>query len=245
MRDCVPPPTGTSGRYAAGGVPHTVARDGTAREREDMADWVCARCGASNVEGTATCFSCGAPPGADEAAVPRTDATGQPAAAFATPAGPTLAAPTFEPVVPGAVGLVGGVVGGLVAAIAASAVWYAVVVLSNWQIGLVAVAVGWLVGQGVVFGAEGRPSIVLVAVSAVLTALALAVSEYLIVFHFVSQELEALGAGGALSLIQPFAFMIEVVVESLSADPLTLVFWGIALFEAVVIPYRAMTRPSA
>ena len=147
-------------------------------------------------------------------------------------------APTFEPVLgPGESSLFGGILGGLVGAIIASALWYAVVALTSWQIGLVAIIVGFIVGKAVVFGAGGRGSIPLVAVSVAFTLMALVVSEYLIIFHFISQEV---GAANVISVIQPIDFVVMVAFESLQADPLTLLFWGFALFQSVAIPLGAM-----
>lgn len=146
-------------------------------------------------------------------------------------------APTFEPVLGGGESsLLGGFLGALVGAIVATGLWYAVVALSGWQIGLVAIVVGWIVGRAAVFGA-GRGSIPLVAVSVVFTLLALVVSEYLIVYHLITQEF---GTEGVISVIQPLDFVVTVVVESIQLDPITLLFWAIALFQAVVIPLGAM-----
>ena len=134
--------------------------------------------------------------------------------------------------------LIGGLAAGLVAAIVASAIWYAVVVVTGFQVGLVAIAVGFLVGQAVVLGARRRGSVVLVGASVVFTLLALAISEYLIVVHFVGLEFAADGL--TIEVLQPIDFIIEVVAESVQADPLTLLFWAIALFQAVAIPARAL-----
>lgn len=134
--------------------------------------------------------------------------------------------------------LIGGLAAGLVAAIVASTIWYAVVVVTGFQVGLVAVAVGFLVGQAVVLGARRRGSIVLVGASVVFTLLALAISEYLIVVHFVGLEFAADGL--TIEVLQPIDFMIEVVAESVQADPLTLLFWAIALFQAIAIPARLL-----
>jgi len=201
-----------------------------------MADWTCASCGTPNPAAASTCAQCGS----DRVAEPVFASQQLEAIGGAPAATATTSAPSFEPVVPVAMGdLVGGVLGGLVAAVVASGIWYAVVAFSGWQVGLVAVAVGWLVGQGVVFGAGGRASVPLVAASVVFTVLALGVSEYLIVWHLFN---EALGSAGSISLFQPLDVMLEVVVESVTADPLTLLFWGIAVFEAVVIPFRAVGK---
>jgi len=151
------------------------------------------------------------------------------------PAAP--AGPSFEPVIGGESSLVGGIVGALVGAVAASVVWYGVVALSGWQVGLVAIVVGFIVGKAAVFGAGGRGSIPLVVVSAAFTLAALVVSEYLIVYHFIVQEF---GGEGLISVVPPFYFVVTVAIESVQADPLTLVFWAFALFQAVAIPWGAM-----
>lgn len=206
-----------------------------------MADWVCDRCRSTNGPETTTCFSCGSAMnagGRDGSSFLASSEPGAPALATAT--GPTVTSPAFEPVLPlGLGGLPGGILTGALAGALATAVWYAVVVITGWQVGLVAIAVGWLIGQGVMIGARGRVSMALVAASGLLALLALAVSEYLILFHFITQ---LMGTEGA-SLIQPIDFMVTVVIESLMADPLTLLFWVIALFQAVAIPYRAL-RPT-
>lgn len=135
--------------------------------------------------------------------------------------------------------IAGGLLAGIVAAVLASAIWYGVVVVSGWQVGLVAIAVGFLVGQGVVLGARKRGSVALVAISVVLTLLALVISEYLIVAHFVGQEL---APGESLEILQAPDLVVSVVTESVTADPLTLVFWAIALFQAVAIPWQQVSR---
>jgi hypothetical protein len=150
----------------------------------------------------------------------------------------TAPAPAFEPVLSiGESSLLGGLLGGIVGAIAATSLWYAVVALSGWQVGLVAIVVGLIVGYAVVFGAGGRGSIPLVLVSAVLTLAALVVSEYLIVYHFVAQTY---GTEGLTPIVQAPDFVAGVALESVQEDPVTLLFWGFALFQAVAIPFRAI-----
>ena len=150
--------------------------------------------------------------------------------------GETIAVPAPAPAQPASMSdMLGGLLAGIVAAVLATAIWYGVVAATHFQVGIVAIAVGFVVGQGVVLGARRHTSIALVAISVVLTLLALVVSEYLIVAHFASQEL-----GFAVELVQPPDFVVGVVSDSLGADPLTLVFWAIALFQAFVIPWRSL-----
>lgn len=229
-----------------------------------MTDWVCANCKSINRANARTCYSCGGDQVADlsggfGAPVVATAGGGALAAdvALAGPAlagGPALASTPDAGANPlgveaalqaqrpgqaaGPMDLLGGLLGGTMAAILSTAIWYGVVAATQFQVGLVAVAVGWLVGQGVAYGAQRRFSVGLIPISVVLTVLALAVSEYLIVAHFVSEEI-----GVAIPLVQPPDVVIEVVTASLQADPLTLVFWAIALFQAFVIPAR-LPRPT-
>lgn len=228
-----------------------------------MSDWVCGNCKSINRASAGACYSCGGsravvaavpPPLGNSMAAPSPTLAaadgGIGVAALSTPLSAPLdpaaladgkveAPPQAAPRQPAtAANVVGGFLGGLVAAVLATAVWYGVVATTEYQIGLVAIAVGFLVGYGVVLGSNRRGSVVLVPISVILTLLALVASEYLIVAHFVGQGFAAEGV--TIEVLQPPDFIISVVTDSLQADPLTLAFWAIALFQAFAIPSRAM-----
>jgi hypothetical protein len=82
-------------------------------------------------------------------------------------------------------------------------------------------------------------SMPLVGASAIFTVLALGLSEYLVFYHIVTTEF-----GWDVDLIQPLDLVIEIVAESVQAEPMTLLFWAFALFEGVRIPFRAMRNPA-
>ncbi|MGH2474299.1 MAG: hypothetical protein ACRDIL_03465, partial [Candidatus Limnocylindrales bacterium] len=222
--------------------------------RGDVNDWVCDNCKSINRASAASCYSCGGArevvamsetralnttPMSAEATAPFGslslqgavsdgsigDAAAMGAAVEPTPSGPATSA-----------NLIGGLVAGIVAAAVASALWYGVVVVTNYQIGLIAIAVGFIVGQGVVLGATRRGHVALVAFSVVLTLLALAISEYLVAMHFLVPALAAEGL--VIDVMQPPDLMVEIIIESIKAEPMTLLFWGIALFQAFAIPAR-------
>jgi hypothetical protein len=175
-----------------------------------------------------------------------TFASGIPIAEVAAPA----------PAEPATMGdIAGGVIGGAIGAVLATALWYGVVTVTHWQIGFVAVAVGFVVAQGVVFGAGRHPSILLVPVSVAFTLIALLVSEYFIARFLLNEGLaEFLSLIGTPELegidltyaelqaeIQAMS-PVDIVRSSLESDPLTLLFWAIAGWEAFIIPMRAATR---
>jgi hypothetical protein len=223
-------------------------------------DWVCGNCKSINRGAASACYSCGGAREIVAASAPVIPMSGQMAtmssgdggvgvAALASPldagmmaggaaAAEAQAAAPRQPA--DAASIIGGFVGGLVAAVLATAVWYGVVANTQYQVGLVAIAVGFIVGYGVVLGANRRGSVILVPISVILTLLALVISEYLIVAHFVGQAMAAEGL--TIELLQPPDVVISVVMESLQADPLTLAFWAIALFQAFAIPSRAIGR---
>jgi hypothetical protein len=141
--------------------------------------------------------------------------------------------------------LVGGVIGGGIGAVLATALWYGVVAITNWQIGLVAIAVGFIVGQAVVFGAGRHPSIMLVPISVLFTAVSLVVSEYLIARHFLGMAAAEMAAETGIPAAEfeaVFSSPIDLLRFSLESEPITLLFWAIAGWEAFVIPMRAATR---
>lgn len=131
--------------------------------------------------------------------------------------------------------LAGALVFGLGAAVVSALLWYVIVVLTNYQLGIVAIAVGWLVAQGVMRGAGGKRGPRLQAVSVAGTLFALALSEYLIVRHFAAQAL-ALKGYGNIPLLLPIETVLLLVTEGIKSDPATLLFWGIALWEAFTLP---------
>ena len=235
-----------------------------------MNEWVCGNCKSINRGAAGSCYSCGGSRAAVAAPDPRLAVNPTPSetgvlGAPSIPTAPSLAGPTpgaTAAVATGSFGapvgvpdlsdpmaagsppkaastsdVLGGLLAGLLAAVLATAIWYGVVAVTSYQLGIVAIAVGFLVGQSVVLGARGHASIALPVISVVLTLLALAISEYLIVAYFVGQEV-----GVPIDIVQPPDFVVSVIADSLAADPLTLAFWAIALFQAVAIPWRAITR---
>jgi hypothetical protein len=236
--------------------------------------WVCPACRSLNRERATECYSCHAPyapfdasaaaggspggPGPASTLSPRAmSATSTPAPTPA-PTGAVLtaspnagspdaeASPPLAPTPPEpGLGLPGAIVGGAIGAIVSAAVWYLVVTATHVQAGIVAIAVGWIVGQAVVL-TSGRRSLDLVAVSVAWTVAALVLAQYLIAIRLLNDLLAEAGADFQLPLFVSPGATIDVVVAWLQDDPLTLLFWAIALFEAVAIPWRrAMRSPGS
>jgi len=140
------------------------------------------------------------------------------------------------------INVLGAVFFGVGAAVISALLWYAAVVITNYQLGIVAIAVGWLVAQAVILGSGRKrgPVVQLISVLAIIFAMLL--GQYLIIRHFlIKAGFENLPLFMNLKLV--FTFIVEVIKE----DPIVLVFWLIAAIEGIVIPAKRklnLARPT-
>ncbi len=130
---------------------------------------------------------------------------------------------------------------GLLAAVVSSLVWYGVVVATGYELGLVAIGVGWLVSQAVMRGAGDKRGRALQAVAMVSVVVAMALSEFLIVRHFVNADLVQQGREAIPLLVNPLGALLLVAV-GIQASPMSLLFWLIALYEGWRLPAASRLR---
>ena len=133
------------------------------------------------------------------------------------------------------------VLAGLAAAVVGTLVWYGVVVITNRQVGFIAVGAGWLVAMAVIFGSGRKRGPAIQAISVTITLVALVMSEWLIVRYFVIQTLAEQGFT-EVAIFWPLGLMLELVVASITDNLFTLIFWAIALWAAFSTPARKHLR---
>ncbi|UCH96886.1 MAG: hypothetical protein JSV88_08555 [Candidatus Aminicenantes bacterium] len=140
------------------------------------------------------------------------------------------------------INVLGAVVFGLGAAVISALLWYAVVVITNYELGIVAVAVGWLVAQAVILGSGRKRGPVVQVISVLAIIFAMGLGEYLIIRHFlIKAGLEN------MPLFIPLKLVFNLLIEVIKEDPLMLVFWLIAVIEGIVLPAKRklkLTRPT-
>ena len=134
--------------------------------------------------------------------------------------------------------MLGALLYGLVAGAIGAAIWFAIVVVTNYQVGLLAVIIGALVGTGVMIGSGRKRNLRLQLLSVALTLAAMAGAEYFIVRHFIVEYLVQQGTTSAadVPIFFPLDLAWEFVVAAIQDDPLTLLFWGIAVWTAFRVP---------
>jgi hypothetical protein len=126
---------------------------------------------------------------------------------------------------------------GFAAAIIGSLLWYIIVVLTEYQLGIAAIAIGWIVATAVIRGSGNKRGPVVQKISVGITFFSMMLSEYLIIRHFLVLSLAEEGTYGIPYLL-PIATMAELIVLGIQLDPLTLGFWGFAMYQAYIIPAR-------
>ena len=65
------------------------------------------------------------------------------------------------------------------------------------------------------------------------------ISEYLVNIYFINQDISSYKGEEFFSYLQPPGYMIYLVYDSLIYNPLTLIFWAIALYEAYALTKTA------
>jgi hypothetical protein len=128
---------------------------------------------------------------------------------------------------------------GAIAGIVGGAIWFAIILVTDYQVGILAIGIGWLVGQAVVIGSGRKRGMKLQLLSVLLTLAAMVGAEYFIVREILVRLLtEEIGAAAAadIPLFLRLDLAIDFVVSVVSEDPITLLFWALALYAAFRIP---------
>lgn len=128
---------------------------------------------------------------------------------------------------------------GLVAALVGAGIWYGIVVTTQYEVGFVAILIGWLVGRAVVLGSGGKRGLRLQGLSVAIALAAMAGAYYFSLQHaVVGYVTETYGAAAAATvpLFLPLDATADVMTSSLQDDPIELVFWAIAIYAAFRVP---------
>ncbi|NLG49653.1 MAG: TraR/DksA family transcriptional regulator, partial [Chloroflexi bacterium] len=99
----------------------------------------------------------------------------------------------------------------LATALLTAFVWYQIVVLTEMQLGIVAIGVGWAIARAVIYASGNKRGPALQWISATATLFAMLVAQYLIVRHYLGQVLIEEGFTSQLPLFLPIGMIFEMV----------------------------------
>ena len=126
---------------------------------------------------------------------------------------------------------------GILAGIVGAAAWFFVEILTGYQIGYVAMGIGWLIGQAVVFGSGKKRGQALQLISSGIALFSIWAASYFSNLHYANQywAQEAAKRG---EQFDGFYFLSPFDPEMLKAmiSPIGLLIWGIGLYIAFRIP---------
>jgi len=125
------------------------------------------------------------------------------------------------------------ILSGLIAAIVAGFAWYAFTTITNYQVGYVAIGVGFIIGYAVRLGSGKKKGFALQMWSAGIALVTLYISQYFVVHHYARKYLlehkaEFPGYNGEFFLLSPFN--PDVLREMFS--PIGLIIWAVGIYFA-------------
>ena len=133
----------------------------------------------------------------------------------------------------------GAVLGGTAGALA----WWGFTVVTHIGFGLIAVAIGYLVGWGALKFAGGKRSAGMQWLCVIVSLASFAAATYLVNMTFINQQLAARGETLRIG-VPPASLDLFLKVISSNFGIMDVVFLGIAVYQAWAIP-RPMTLPAA
>ena len=126
---------------------------------------------------------------------------------------------------------------GSIAAIAMAAIWALVTVVTNFQIGYMALAVGAAVGFAVRFGGNGIDQVFGV-VGAIISFVGVLLGNFLSIIEFIAEQ-EELGYFQTLTLID-YHFLPDIMIATF--HPMDLLFYALAIYEGYRFSFRRLTE---
>lgn len=126
---------------------------------------------------------------------------------------------------------------GALAAIIAGIAWFAITVLTGYQIGYGAIGVGFLIGYAIIFGSGKKRGATLQMMSVALTLVTLFIAQYFISLYYIRKYLLENKAqfpdyDGQWFFVSPFS--LEILSTMIS--PIGLLIWAVGIYFAYSLP---------
>lgn len=122
---------------------------------------------------------------------------------------------------------------GFLAAIIGAFIWDKITYYTNYQIGLVAVGVGFLVGMAVSIGAGGKGAVILQILGGLLAGFGILLGQALIIKDVATAQSAQVSG---MSPIVVFIVSVVMLPRYIMSDPLTLLFIAIGVWEGWSLP---------
>jgi hypothetical protein len=122
-----------------------------------------------------------------------------------------------------------------VAAVLGAVIWDKIVLVTGYQLGIIAVVLGALVGIAVRVGAEGRPGAGLPWIGALMAGFSIFLGHAFLIHDVLKHEAEYAAVFAVMSLPARLSMLLEVAVHNL--DIMDWAFVAIGVYEGWKIPH--------
>lgn len=130
-----------------------------------------------------------------------------------------------------------GLLSGFVASLVGAIIWAVITVSTEYQIGYMAVAVGFIVGYAIRYTGKGLDNIFGIS-GAVLALFGCLLGNFLSIIGFAANA-EGLGYFEIIPLID-FTIIPSIMIETF--NPMDILFYGIAIYEGYKFSFRQITE---
>ncbi len=131
--------------------------------------------------------------------------------------------------------IIGGLTFGAAAGLIGGILWYWITVLTNYQIGYMAIGLGWLIAMGTIIGAGHKRGKRIQVLSAAITLVTLLTAEFIIFLHYAGQDPEINACVLQILANYNIAGLIKAFISS-SLSPIGLIIWGVGLYVGYITP---------
>ena len=132
--------------------------------------------------------------------------------------------------------LVGGIAGGLLAALLGASIWAVITVVTEYQIGWMAIGIGLLVGVSVRLAGKGIDQVFGV-VGAVMSLVGCTVGNLLTMTYFVAANENI----PYVDLLSSMDLDLAIEIMTITFDPMDILFYGIALYFGYRYAFRQVS----
>lgn len=115
------------------------------------------------------------------------------------------------------------------AGLAGGTIWYFFTILTMHQVGWIAIALGWLIAQGTIFGAGHKRGKKIQFLSGFIAIATILLAEFMIFLHFAGQETQL-----TINAVNLVALFIVFITKWFS--PMGLLICGLGIYMAYITP---------
>lgn len=115
----------------------------------------------------------------------------------------------------------------LTASILSAFIWYIFVIKTGYQVGLVSIAIGFIIAKAVLYGSSGKGGKIFQVIGSIALIIAMILSSFLLMRHYLTE------AGYDVLYFIPVKGYFLLTFEYFKEDPVSIIFWIFGFIEII------------